>query len=283
MNDDEKIISFQEWKKRNIFRHGQRGYYSLADLPQIASVESSAFSTGWWELDQIFRFYPGQFTIMTGIPGHGKSTLFFNIVCNLVRAGRKSMLYVPEDEPHLRDKLRNIWGNNDDAPLLSSVFVQTSASDLYEEALTLEWVLYQAITPIQRDGVSLLYIDPWNELERAKPKDVALTDYIGQTLMVLKQFARMHEIAVVLVAHPTKAVCNESGVLRTPTLYDIEGSANWNNKCDNGLIIFSEIGEKRARVISAKAKIPGSGRQGKCWFQFDPISERYYPEHGAVT
>jgi hypothetical protein len=39
---------------------------------------------------------------------------------------------------------------------------------------------------------------------------------------------------VIMVAHPTKAGVAEGKV---PSLADIEGSMNWYNKCDNGLIV----------------------------------------------
>jgi hypothetical protein len=57
----------------------------------------------------------------------------------------------------------------------------------------------------QKDGVSLVLIDPWNELERAKLKDENLTDYIGRCLMRVKMFARETGCTMFMVAHPTKA------------------------------------------------------------------------------
>jgi hypothetical protein len=80
-------------------RHEQLGYYSLADVPQQPSVAEIAISTGWWELDQIWKPYPGQFNVVTGIAGHGKSTFLLNVLCNLAKKhGTKSFLYVPENE-----------------------------------------------------------------------------------------------------------------------------------------------------------------------------------------
>jgi hypothetical protein len=95
-------------------RHSQAGYFSLADVPQQPDVSQIAISTGWWELDQIWRPYPGQFNVVSGIAGHGKSTFLLNVMCNLAKKhGTKSFLYVPENEAHVRDKLRTIWGAAD--------------------------------------------------------------------------------------------------------------------------------------------------------------------------
>jgi predicted ATP-dependent serine protease len=83
--------------KTNVpFRHDQPGYYALADIPQRRSVSEIAKSTGWWELDQIWKLYPGQFNVVTGIAGSGKSTFLLNLVCNVAcEHGMKSFLYVP--------------------------------------------------------------------------------------------------------------------------------------------------------------------------------------------
>jgi twinkle protein len=265
------------------YRHGQPGYYSLAELPQSPPIDKIAISTGWWEVDQIFKIYPGQFVMVTGIAGHGKSTFLQNVVCNVARLhGVRSFLYVPENEGHVRAKLRAIWGDGDGFRYFCSeqCFLQSAIQGAYDDAPhTLQWVLEKARIAIEKDDVRILVIDPWNELERAKPADMLLTDYIGQCLMWLKAFARVHQCTVILVAHPTKSSVTEG---KTPTLADIEGSMNWYNKCDNGLIVVRDPDTPTARVISAKAREYGSGKRGACHFFVDAETGRFTPQHGAV-
>ncbi len=263
-------------------RHDQPGYYSLRDLPQRKPVSENSFGTGWAEMDDYLRLYPGQFIVFTGIAGHGKSTFLLNIVCNIARVdGIRSFLYVPENEAHLRNKLRRIWGGDGfDHFSEYQCFVQSSTPQSYDDPpKTLDWVLGQAITAIEKDDVSLLMIDPWNELERAKPKDMLMTDYIGQCLMMLKQFCRAYNVIVVMVAHPTKAVTENGG--RTPTLSDIEGSMNWFNKCDNGLIVVRDPERDTACVFSAKVREEGAGKRGVCHFFVDPDTGKFTPQIGA--
>lgn len=264
-------------------RHDQPGYYALSDLPQRGSVSAIAKSTGWWELDQIFKFYPGQFVVVTGIPGHGKSTLLLNIICNVFSLGMRSFLYVPENEGHIREKLSMLWGDRPAWETFSEVgcFVQSSTPDTFDqEPHTLDWLLNKAATAVKEDGVNLLLIDPWNEIEHAKPKDMQMTDYIRMCLMWIKQFCRMYNVTVVMVAHPTKA-----GVVdgKVPTLSDIEGSMNWYNKCDNGLIVVRDPERNTARVISAKVREIGAGKRGVCHFDVDPDTGLFTPQYGAVT
>ncbi len=264
-------------------QHNQPGLHALIDLPQRESVEKIAISTGWWELDQIYRPYPGQFTVVTGLPGHGKSTFMLNLLCNLTRKHRaKSFLFVPENEAHLRDKLQRIWGDRSGFEKFSRdyCFVQSAMVDAYDApALTLDWVLKQAVAAIENNGVDFLLIDPWNELEWAKRKDQTMTEYIADCLKMLKYFARTYSVSVNLVAHPTKARVAGSGPV---TLADIEGSMHWYNKCDNGLIIEREKGGTTTKVLSAKVREMGAGKVGCCYFHVDPKTEQFTPQHGAV-
>lgn len=158
--------------------------------------------------------------------------------------------------------------------------MQSAVPSAYDhEPKTLTWVLDKAIAAVDRDGVDLVMIDPWNELERAKPKDQLMTDYIGECLMYLKQFCRSMNIAIILVAHPTKAGISDG---KTPTLADIEGSMNWYNKCDNGLIVVRDAAGNTARVVSAKVREIGAGRRGQCHFFVDPETGVFTPQSGAV-
>lgn len=265
-------------------RHDQPGYFSLAELPQRGSVADQAFSTEWWELDQIFKFYRGQFVVVTGIAGHGKSTFLLNVLCNVARKKDiRSFLYVPENEGYLRDKLRKIWNHDESFDVFAArqCFVQSAAPiGDQDKPKNLQWVLDMARKAIDIDGVDIVMIDPWNELERSKPPDMLATDYIGLCLMQLKEFCRYYNIVVIVVAHPTKAV-NENGG-RVAGLADIEGSMNWFNKCDNGLIVVREPEKNTAKVISAKVREIGAGKLGTAYFYVDPETGVYAPQQGGV-
>lgn len=267
-------------------RYGQAGYFSLADLPQRGSVAKQAFGAGWWELDQIFKFYLGQLVVVTGIAGHGKSTFLLNIILKIAREkGVKSFLYVPENEAYLRDKLSRIWGTSQDTFqhfCEHQCFIQSAIPEGDDRpAHTIDWVLNQAEIAVERDNVEIVMIDPWNELDRAKPREQLMTDYIGESLMLVKNFCRRRNVVVIMVAHPTKAV-NENGG-RVAGLADIENSMNWFNKCDNGLIVVREPESNTARVISAKVREIGAGKLGQCYFSVDPETGSYTPHHGGVT
>ncbi|MEO6381959.1 MAG: AAA family ATPase [Nitrobacter sp.] len=274
---------FELIKMPSKFQHDQPGLYSLKNLPQRQSISDSCMDTGWWEMDQIFKFYPGQFVICTGLPGHGKSTFVLNMLVNLAKKrGARSFMFVPENEAHLRDKLKRIWGDDDGFEYFCSdqCFVQSAVYESHDaHPQTLDWVLAEAVIAIQKSSVDFLLIDPWNELEWAKAKDQTMTEYIAESLKLLKFFARKHSVTIIVVAHPTKARVAGSGPV---TLADIEGSMHWYNKCDNGLIVEREKGGNTAKVVSAKVREQGAGKVGSCYFYVDPESERFTPQHGGV-
>ena len=266
MNDgkDDKVVNLR------LPSFGQQGLYTLANLPLRPSIEQEAIGTGWPEMDQILKLYPGQFIVTTGIAGSGKSTFWLNIVCNLAHQhGMHSFLYVPENERYIQHKLRRIWANRGNGAWdyfsNTQCYVQSAQPEHYgSDPQTIDWVCDRAATAVRKGGVKLLLLDPWNEIERAKPKDMLLTDYIGMCLTWIKQFCRAFEVIVVLIAHPTKDGIKEG---KTPKLSDIEGSMNWYNKADNGLILVRDM--TTTKVISAKVRERGAGELGACLFAVD--------------
>lgn len=260
------------------------GLYALADLPQRGSVSRQAFGVGWPELDAILKFYLGQFLVVTGIAGHGKSTFMLNVLLKLaVSRGVGSFLYVPENEAHLREKLRLIWPGTESQFqhfCRSQCTIQSAVPHTRPEpAHHIHWVLDRADWAVAHRKAEIVLIDPWNELDRARQRDEMMTDYIGRCLMEIKDFCRSTKAIVIVVAHPTKAIAANGG--RVVSLADIEGSMNWFNKCDNGLIVVREPGTSSCKIISAKVREIGAGKLGSCHFTVDPMTGQFTPQYGS--
>lgn len=260
------------------------GLYSLAELPQRGSVAKQAFGAGWPELDEIFKFYLGQFVVVTGIAGHGKSTFMLNVLLKLALDRRVgSFLYVPENEAHLREKLKRIWTGGErefDHFCREQCTVQSAIPHLQQEPMhSIHWVLDRAAWAVANRSAEIVMIDPWNELDRARQRDENLTDYIGRCLIEVKDFCRTMNAIVVIVAHPTKAIAQNGG--RIASLADVEGSMHWFNKCDNGLIVVREAGTNTSKVISGKVREIGAGKLGSCHFMVDPMTGQFTPQYGS--
>lgn len=253
-----------------------RGLYRLSDYPEKADLP--VFSTGWPMLDKHIQLFPGEFMVVTGIPSHGKSTWVLNLLCNVAyRYGWRSALFSPEmpTVPHLRGKLRKICGRPDSFIDEHFLFIDSDPTGKNDEDFDLDWIIDKATDAVMRDGIRCLVIDPWNEVEHARRRDETMTDYIGRSIRSLKRFARLHEVAVIVIAHPTKEV-GKDGKSRPPTLYDVEGSAHWFNKCDHGVVIDRPNAYADESVIRvAKVRFEETGEKGEIKMAYDRDTCRF--------
>ena len=266
-----------------------RGLYRLSDYPDVG--DPATFSTGWPDLDDHLRLWLGELVVITGIPGHGKSTWALNLCVNLARR-HSWQIAVASFEiptvPALRHKLRLAvmgeapprWTRDlvDDADAWINqrfVFIDDDPSGDGEDDLTLEWILERAADAVMRDGIRVLVIDPWNEVEHARPRGETETQYVNRSLRAIRRFALRYSIIAIVIAHPTKEVGRE-GKGRVPTLYDIEGSAAWYNKPDHGIVIDVPNQEHGETVVwIKKARFSWSGKKGDVTLQYLPDVEGY--------
>lgn len=260
-----------------------RGLYRLSEYPELPAVPT--VSTGWWTVDKHLLPYPGEFMVVTGIPSHGKSTWVLNLLTNLASLhGWRSAIFSPEmpTVPHLRDKLRRIKGGTRQAePHIDAfiddafVFIDADPTGGDEADFDLDFIIDKATDAVLRDGIRCLVIDPWNEVEHAKRRDETMAEYIGRGIRQLKRFARQYEVAVIVIAHPTKEV-GRDGKSRPPTMYDIDGSAHWFNKADHGVVIDRPNSYANESVIRiAKVRFDETGAKGEIRMNYDPVTCRY--------
>jgi twinkle protein len=195
-------------------------------------------------------------TIVTGIPGSGKSTWLDALMVNLNRMHHWRIAYCsPENWPiqrhmaNLAEKIamkpfaacsmsaeRMTREEMEDAlQVLNKNFYFTQ---LQEDEMGIDAVLDVMQSAISRHGVKGIVLDPWNELEYHRPQNLTETEFVSRSLGKIRRFARLNDVHVWIVAHPTKLKRNEDGTYPVPRLYDISGSAHWYNKADNGIAIY---------------------------------------------
>lgn len=271
-----------------IHRLGLPGFFSLKEGPQAKSIADQCLGiSAWGEFSRLCKVYPGQLIVVTGVPGHGKSTFILNMLAKMAREhGTVTWAYVPENEGFLREKLRRIWQNEKTWDHFSGeqFFYQSAVPEFNpNDFKSMDWVLNRAAKAIQEyDWPScVVLIDPWNELDRARQRDESVTDYIGRSLILVKDFCRGMRATVIIVAHPTKAVSDKE--TRPPGLYDVEGSANWFNKMDNGLVVWRDMETNTAKVSSLKVRYsPDAGEIGAAFFHVDKDTGVFTPQIGTT-
>lgn len=267
-----------------------RGLYKLSEYPDAPEI--LGYPCGFEGVP--LKLFPGEFMVVTGIPSHGKSTWVEDLVMRMAEThGWHIALCSPESRvvPVLRDRFRRMRlgylpmdlelsaGRGADAwteERFVFIDIDPTGTGNDDEPFDLDWIIDRATDAVLRDGIRVLVIDPWNEVEHARGRNESMPDYIGRGIRSLKRFARQYDVAVIVVAHPTKDV-NNNGKPRIPTLYDVEGAAHWFNKCDHGVIIHrpdSATNDCEIHIAKVRFK-PQTGRTGKFPMLFDEDSGRF--------
>lgn len=255
-----------------------KGLYEISDFPEKSAVVE--YPIGVDALEGKIAIVPGTLTVLTGFANMGKSSLVNAILGNLIRLNIPVVAasFETEVKPILRDHLRaavaqcslHDAANKDmsgaDALIADNVRVITQLVDEDQE-MDLFFFLDLCRTAVIRNGVKVVVLDPWNELEHKRRRDEAETDYISRALRAIKKFAREHDVAFWVVAHPSKP---QEGRKRPPGLYDVSGSANWANKADYGLTYHrADPTVNMAEIIVTKVRMGLPGEKGSTLVTYD--------------
>lgn len=247
-----------------------KGLYSLDEFPEPPPVID--LPVGIEGLSDLFRITLGTFTVITGWAGHGKTSLLMKLLANALKAGVSTAIgsFETLPRPILQRRLRSAiyecpegdsrchrHGPADD---MMKARLRVIAHNPREESgdLDLETIIELARIAVLRDGIRLLILDPWNEIEHKRGRDESETDYVSRAIRTLKRFARSYECAVWLVAHPRKP--SSDGNPKPPSLYDLAGSANFANKADYGLTVHRDDLANNlidVRVVKVRMGLPG--------------------------
>lgn len=265
-----------------------KGLYKISDYPDEGALE--VFSTGWELLDQHCQLFFGEFMVITGIPQHGKTMFTLNLIANVASNWRlRTAIFSPEMKivPILRDRLLGVRigghpsrAQPEDRAWLDDMFTIIGTDPVRrqeDDVFDLPWILQRAKDAILRDGARILLIDPWNEIEHARRQGESMHDYISWAIRELKRFARLFNVIVIVVAHPTKMAKNKDGVLERPSLYDVSDSSHWFNKCDHGIVVYRDFRMHTTEIHVAKSRFDEAGSPGMVRMRLDSASHRFGP------
>ena len=133
--------------------------------------------------------------------------------------------------------------------------------------MDLDEFLRLASLAVKRHGAKMIVLDPWNELEHKKRPGEPETEYIGRAIRAIKHFAKTHDVAFWIIAHPAKPV---PGVKTIPGLYDVSGSAHWANKAEYGLTYHRKnFDQNEAEIVVTKVRMGLPGKRGSVKVTFD--------------
>lgn len=250
------------------------------------------YKAGIGEFDEYLSFYPGQLTIVTGIPGSGKSEFVDWLMASLARKcgwswGICSFECPPEFHvTKLAEKFTDkSFAFRKDPEHRMSVkqfeysigmidkyfhFINLSLIDV-----TMDGLIAKAEELVKRKGINGLLFDPWNCIEH-KFSGENETKYVLECLNKLISFLDKYKVHGFLLAHPTKLKKDmQTKKYEIPTLYSISGSAHFFNRTHNGISIYRDFENNNVDVYIQKVKWSWLGKLGFCSYNFNTFTREY--------
>jgi len=263
-------------------------------------------STGHADVDTLVSIVEGMVTVVTGIPGSGKSEWVDDVMYNLAKKLSWKFAVCSFENPpayhipKLAEKYTGLPFFEGSSRRMSSAQrdeAQEWVNDHFAfidsadgEPSTIDSILERASAAVLRLGVRGIVIDPYNYLQM--DRNESETNEISDMLTKVRAFATSHGCHVWFVAHPYKLRDEGSGV-PWPSGYSISGSAAWFSKADLGItigrpwmhspVVVDETGDKRhvmpenneVEVRCWKCRFKWMGRVGVAKLDYDPLSGRY--------
>ena len=266
------------------------GVYTASDIvDDIYDLRKNGLSAGAGisiiEFNNLLTFEPGYITVITGIPGHGKSEFADHLMVDLnAMHGWKWAMFSPENYPlklHFSKIARKMHGKhfNDlsDAELETSItyFSNNFYFILPESDLSIDSILQKVHELVVRKGVNGFIIDAWNKLEHFYTDSE--TQYISRSLDKIDAFCRKSNVHCFIVAHPKKINKDRNtGAFEIPNLYDIAGSAAWYAKAANGITVYRDWEKEKSQILVQKVKFQHWGKPGLIELSYDKPSGRFF-------
>lgn len=243
-------------------------------------------STGIPALDPYLSIMPGMLYVVTGRPGAGKSTFIDQMEVAIAdRLGWHWTNASFESPGHyhiarlISQKTRQRFAELDEAVIeRTQDWIDDHFAMLTSDGMvSIDSVLERAEASVMRYGSKGLVIDPYNFIrDQGREAD---TEFANEVVAKCKMFAQSRDVAVFIVAHPSKPQ-NNVGQDWAPGGYNISGSANFFNRADFGITVARTAGaeemEGSAAISVWKCRWGHLGKEGTEIIDFDPLTERFY-------
>lgn len=243
-------------------------------------------------LGECYTVKTGQWTLVQGIPSHGKSSFVDWLMFNLAFAhGWRFAVCSPENQPveeHI-SKLCELYtglpfgvGPNErmslDQVAEATAWIQEHFTFIVpENDWSLENVFTIASQLVRRKGIKGLVLDPWNEFEHRRGV-LREDEYLSQNLSKLRRFNQLHQIHSWLVVHPKNLDKDpKTGDYPVPTPYDCNGGAMWRNKADMAISIWRSLADETrpVEIHVQKVRFKRCGKIGVVKLWYDKLTNRY--------
>ena len=221
------------------------GVYRMSDLPPLPAVRR--YGNGIPLVERHYQVRPGDLTIITGLPGSGKSTFLNHLCGNMALLHNFTTAFASFEQLPQHDHRRALRSFHARKPVLAMtpeeiqsadnwidnyfVFIVPDSNETQYQEPDLLWLLDKCAAAVIRFNANMIIVDPWNRLSHNPPSDMNMSTYIGMALREIKSFAMRYQVHFIVAAHPSKGVImrDGGGQMRRPDLAGIAESAHfWN-------------------------------------------------------
>ena len=283
--------------------YGQKGvvetvnraaYVSLPGVYRMSELAPLPAMTIWEPRHRLFaenfKCRLGDFSVVTGTPGFGKSTFVNDLFCGIAHDHQAVVAWASFEQEPQRDHRRSLRSWFLEMPEWEATPEERAVADHWidrhhrfivpseDDDVSLEWLLERMEVAVLRERASILVIDPWNEVEHNRRRDESETEYTGRAIRTLKRFAKAFKVHICVVAHPTKSVKDSDGNYKMPTLYDIAGSANWYNKCDLGVVVHRDTPDSTIIKVQKSRYHEVIGQPGEVRMGYNSSDRRFHEQ-----
>lgn len=277
--------------------------YSFAELYERADAYRKQPSTqgewpGWDNVGELYRPRKGLFTVVTGIPSHGKSSWLNALAFNLAYGSNWKFLFCSFEtqpiEQHACDLARIInrkpsfvaatgAANDDEFRWAFESFPDSfQFAQIPEDDMSVDGVLSYAADAVRDSQIDGFIFDPWSELNPPSRLVGNYTQFVQQGLNRIRRFTRDNNIHTWLVAHPAKFL-TKGQKDAVPTLYDVADSAHFYNKADYGVVVHRPDDKSTfVNIHVQKVRFYPTGKKGKCQLRYDVNTGRYSEQAGLI-
>lgn len=268
----------------------------------------AGYSPGWPSVEKLYTVAPAQWTLVTGVPGSGKSEWLDAMMVNLAKRDKwRFFVYSPENWPvslHAAKLAEKYLGK----PFGKGPTDRMERDELDEALRWIEgaWTFCKpqdgSLTGILSEAVDFvsagstwmtgIVIDPWNYVDHARGA-MTEADYLSAALGQLVDFVRGKyadrnhggRVHVWVVAHPKILQKSKEGKYPIPQPYDIAGGAHWWNKADNCICVHRNQGEgsQEVEIHVQKIRFKHIGRIGLATLRYDRVTGRYHEPLASVS
>lgn len=257
----------------------------FSDMPPIRPRR--VWKLNWPEFDKVLAFRTREISVMTGIPGSGKTTFATWLSYQLVKRHDLRIgiaAFETEGSELLRHFLRTACVRSDDPVKYPQLLdwldrhyrIVHRVDDEGEEhgMLWLKRIIHKLCA---RDGCNLIIVDPWNEIDHLLEPGENWASYLNVALARLRQWANRYDAHLMILAHPKKLEANKK-----PSGYDIADGAAWANKPGMGYTVHLEDDDIRGQHVSLTTWKVRSRQDTGCKpsmlrMQFDENTMTYRP------